>query len=183
MSASLPVEPPDRLPAERSYHYRERMDKLMQLDFELVNTVLGLELNHQQNPEVIRTVIKRRCAELTKEEKRTMPQMVVEIVIALCGESMSKEFEKYLKKRPETKIEAPPKVHIKHSGTIVLIDIDGKTPDQVKNVLTSGRWWPSWCWHNSAHLTTTDTGVSLRAAIFEEFGLDDIKATLGRFGL
>lgn len=173
----------DALPTERSHHHRERMEKLMQMDFELLNTVLGLEINSQMNPEVIRNVLRRRCAELSKEERRALPQIVVEVVVALCGDSMAKEFEKYLKKKPVMKLAPPPALTLTHEVDMVNLVMDGTPPEQLREQLSGTKGWNGWCWQNSVAVTVTPEGIRLKSSMFTEFTVDDIKAVLRRFGL
>ena len=83
---------------KRQQHYKEKIESMMRTDFEMLNTVLSIEINTQMNPEVIRSVLRQVIARLTPTERRALPQMVVEILTALDGDYVSKEFSKYLKK-------------------------------------------------------------------------------------
>lgn len=186
----------------RSYHYQERIEKLMRLDFEMLNTVLGVELNIQMSPMVLRSVLRRRLSELTVEEKRGLPEIVVEVILSVDGDHSAKEFEKYLKKpkskpkkKPEPKrAEALPvpmlvmpvadQMKLTSVKDGVSIVMEGMRPVDILRALVKAKPWTSWCYFNKIRVKVGDRSLDLFGQIFADFTLEEIRGMIReRFSL
>lgn len=173
----------------RSYHHKDRIERLMRMDFDMLNTVLGLELNIQMSPAVLRSVLRRRLGEISVNEKKNLPGVVIEIILAVDEDHQAKEFKKYLKKRPTKEPEkkavtVPDKMVITPIQNGVSVLVDGLKPLELARNLAAARAWPAWAYFNKVRVRLTDTSVELIGNIFAEFNPVEIRALFQKqFGL
>lgn len=168
----------------------------MRMDFDMLNAVLGVELNTQMSPVVMQAVLRRRVNELSADDKNGLPEIVVEVILAIDGNHMAKEFAKYLKKKPkkapETKV-APTTPQIEQATAtapvlpkadrvkIALTEegltmvVDGLRPVDVMRHLAATRAWISWCFYNQVMVKTCAEHVIFCGTIFSEFNLTEIR--------
>lgn len=172
------------MPSEISNRHKKHSDKLLRMDYEILNSALGLELNLQLDPHVIRHVIRQRFTELTREEKNELPQGVIDIVKAIQGEN-DPAFNKYAKgKKSSTPVKVTPGMRItRPTEDMVEVQIAGKTAADIVKDVVGNHMWASWSYYNAAKINATGDTVTITSNAFTDANEDDVARSLKALGL
>ncbi len=165
---------------ERQTMHKDHRDKMLRLDYELLNVTLGVEINAQMPIEVVRKVVRTRWAEFNNEERRDIPQQVIDIVHALNTSYAGRSLDKYLKPKPAGRAAT---TFFQHSGNKATLRIDGVSPGEVVEQIVNHPRWPLWSFYNSGVIKVVGDSVVVESPLFIEFSEIEIRNTIGTFGV